>query len=174
MTRERYARMTNALREKLARLPLGEGLLFVPTFVCALCYAFCLLRLLIGRDQRLLRAVLVPACCFFAATFLRKIIGKERPYDRFGLPPVGRYTPGKRRSLPSRHAASAAAIAFAVIYAYPRPAVAAAMIALCLLISALRVLSGHHDAADVTAALLLSAAVSLAGYAANLPAFPPG
>ena len=164
MTRERYAHMTDALRKKLARMPLGEGLLFVPTALCALCYAGSLLRLFLTRDPRLVRLILVPACCFSLATILRLLIGKERPYDRYALPPVGRYTPGKRRSLPSRHAASAAAIALAVVYAFPHPAAALAMGALCLLIAALRVLSGHHDISDVIAALFLSGAISFAGY----------
>ena len=164
MTRATYARMTGATRQVLSRLPGGARLLRLPTLLCAVAYVLACARLLLSRDPRLGRAALVPASCFLTATILRRAIGRERPYDRFHLPPVGRYTPGKQRSLPSRHAASAAAIALALIWLYPAPGMAAAMLALCLLIAALRVVSGHHYPSDVLAALLLSALLSLVGY----------
>ena len=66
--------------------------------------------------------------------------------------------------MPSRHAASAAAIAFAVVYVFPQPFVIAAMLALCALIAALRVLCGQHYPSDVLAALAISAALSAVGY----------
>ena len=80
------------------------------------------------------------------------------------IPPVGAYSPGKGKSMPSRHTASAAAIACAVVYVFPRPAVVVCMALLCALIGGLRVLSGQHDLSDVLAALALSLALSLAGY----------
>ena len=58
---------------------------------------------------------------------------------------------------------SAAAIACAVVYVFPRPAVVVCMALLCALIGGLRVLSGQHDLSDVLAALALSLALSLAG-----------
>ncbi len=47
--------------------------------------------------------------------------------------------------MPSRHTASAAAIACAIAYVFPRPAVVVCMALLCALIGGLRVLSGQHD-----------------------------
>ena len=165
MNRTQYEKMTGRTRRTLARLPGGDRLLALPACLCAACYCILLARLLARGDARLFRFVLVPACCFFAATGLRRLINRPRPYDRFGLPPVGRYTPGKGRSLPSRHTASAAAIAIAVCRARPEPAVIAAMALLTAAVAALRVLSGHHDLWDVLSALALSAAISLPGYA---------
>ena len=164
MTHERYLRMTNATRRMLARLPFGERLLRLPTLLCALIYLFALSGLMLTRDARLLRAMLVPAACFCVCTVLRPLIGRQRPYDRFNIAPVGRYKPGKGKSMPSRHAASAAAIAFAVIYIVPSPWVAAAMIALAIVIALLRVVSGQHYPSDVIAALLLSGVLSVVGY----------
>ena len=71
---------------------------------------------------------------------------------------------GKGKSMPSRHTASAAAIALAAAYAFSSPAVTAFMALLCLLIASLRVLCGQHYISDVLAALALSLAVSLIGY----------
>lgn len=164
MTKEAYIRMTSAVRRCVSGLPGGEKILRLPTLLCAAAYLLALLHLMLERDVRLVRALLVPAACFLLCTALRPMIGKQRPYDRFGVEPVGRYRRGKGRSMPSRHTASAAAIALAAGYAFASPGITAAMALLCLLIGALRVLCGQHDVWDVLAALALSLAVSLIGY----------
>ena len=106
----------------------------------------------------------MPAVCFGVCTVLRPIIGRQRPYDRFDAEPVGSFVRGKGKSMPSRHTASAAAIALAVIYACPSPVLAAGMLLLCTLIASLRVLGGQHYPGDVLAALTLSSILSLIGY----------
>lgn len=164
MTQEAYIRMTGAVRRTVARLPGGEKLLRLPTLVCAGAYLLALLRLMLARDIRLVRVLLVPAACFLLCTILRPIIGRKRPYDRFGAEPVGRYVRGKGKSMPSRHTASAAAIALAAAYAFASPAVTAFMALLCLLIASLRVLCGQHYLSDVLAALALSLVISVIGY----------
>ncbi|MGN0775544.1 MAG: phosphatase PAP2 family protein [Candidatus Ventricola sp.] len=164
MTRETYIRMTGAVRSAVSRLPGGDRLLRLPTLVCAGAYMLALLRLMLSRDIRLVRVLLVPAACFILCTILRPLIGRQRPYDRFDAEPVGRFRRGKGKSMPSRHTASAAAIALAAAYAFSSPAVTAAMTALCLLIAGLRVLCGQHYISDVLAALALSFIVSLIGY----------
>ena len=164
MTQEAYIRMTSATRSAVSRLPGGENLLRLPTLVCAGAYMLALLHLMLARDIRLVRALLVPAACFILCTILRPLIGRQRPYDRFGAEPVGRYVRGKGKSMPSRHTASAAAIALAAAYAFSSPAVTAFMALLCLLIASLRVLCGQHYISDVLAALALSLVVSLIGY----------
>lgn len=164
MTRESYIRMTEKTRRVCAHLPGGAAFLRVPTYLCALVYLLALGQLALAGDARFLRALLVPAVCFGVVTVLRPLIGKQRPYDRYGAEPVGSYRPGKGKSMPSRHTASAAAIAFTVIYAFPGWPVAAAMLALSALIASLRVLSGQHDVSDVLAALALSGAISAIGY----------
>lgn len=164
MTREQYIRMTEATRRVADRLPGRAKALRAPTLLCAAIYCASLLYLMFTGDRRIVRAVLVPAACFAVVTALRPLIGKQRPYDRYSAPPVGAYSPGKGKSMPSRHTASAAAIACAVVYVFPRPAVVVCMALLCALIGSLRVLSGQHDLSDVLAALALSLALSLAGY----------
>ena len=164
-TRGQYIRMTEGLREITYRLPGRAQALNVPTYLCAALYAVGLLALLLRHDARAVRAILVPAACFLVVTVLRPIIGRTRPYDRFDAPPVGRYTRGKGRSMPSRHAASAAAIACAVVYAIPGLPMGILMLAMTLLIASLRVLSGQHYVSDVLAAVALSVLMSLFGYA---------
>ncbi|MBR5302371.1 MAG: phosphatase PAP2 family protein [Clostridia bacterium] len=164
MTRETYIRMTDATRRVFGRLPGGIRLLHVPTLVCAGIYLLALLCLMLARDLKLIRVLLVPAACFAGCTVLRPLIGRQRPYDRFSAEPVGSFVRGKGKSMPSRHTASAAAIALAVIYVFPSPAVIVCMLGLCALIAALRVLGGQHYPGDVLAALALSSIISLIGY----------
>ena len=164
MNRDQYVRMTSRVRRMTGALPGGPRWLSAPTYLCAALYLGTLVHLLLTRDTRLVRAMLVPAVCFLIVTALRPAINRERPYDHFKAPPVGRYRRGKGKSMPSRHTASAAAIAFAVIYIFPTAPVAAGMLALCAVIAALRVLSGQHFATDVLAALLLSGVMSAVGY----------
>ena len=164
MTKEQYIRMTGWGRSAVARLPGGAKALRAPTLVCAAAYLYALLFLMLSSDMRIFRALLVPAVCFGVVTVLRPAIGRTRPYDRFGASPVGPYRSGKGKSMPSRHAASAAAIACAVVYVFPSPWVTAAMLALCALIAALRVLSGQHYISDVAVALAISFSLSALGY----------
>lgn len=164
MTRNQYIRMTDAMRRVTQRLPGKTACLRVPTYVCAACYLAALIVFAFRQDLRLMRLILVPAACFLTVTALRPAINRMRPYDRFDAQPVGSFRRGKGKSMPSRHAASAAAIAFAVIYACPSVPVAVCMLALCVLIAALRVLTGQHYISDVLAALALSLTLSLIGY----------
>lgn len=163
-SREQYLGMTQAVRKRLLTMPGGAGLLMLPTALCAAVYALALLALALERDARIVRALLVPAACFLVVTVLRPLINRERPYDRFGAPPLGRYRRGKGKSMPSRHAASAAAIAAAAVYATPSLPMGMAMLLLTALIAALRVLAGQHYVSDVLVALAMSFALSAAGY----------
>ena len=156
--------MTNAVRELTYRLPGGASALRAPTYLCAALYILALLMMLIQRDARIVRALLVPAACFLVVTVLRPLIDRERPYDYFDSPPVGSYKRGKGCSMPSRHTASAAAVACAVIYAFPIWPVAVFMVILSLLIASLRVLAGQHYLSDVLAAVAISFVLSLIGY----------
>ena len=163
-TRSSYIRMTGAMRELTYGLPGGAGFLRVPTYLCAALYILSLLMMFVRGDARIVRALLVPAACFLVVTVLRPLIGRERPYDHFDSPPVGGYKRGKGRSMPSRHTASAAAVACAVIYAFPSWPVAVLMVALSLLIASLRLLAGQHYLSDVLAAVAISFILSLIGY----------
>lgn len=164
MTKERYVRITEMTRHFLSRLPGGERLLKLPTFLCALIYLEVLCWLAGNRDDRFIRAALVPAVSFLAVTLLRPLIHRQRPYDRFGVPPVGKWEPGKGKSMPSRHTVCAVAIAMAVMYVFPKPAVCIGMTLLGAGIAVLRVLSGQHYPSDVAAAIALAVVIALIGY----------
>ena len=164
MTRETYIRITARTRAIVSRLPGREAWLRAPTLLCAAAYIVTLFALMLARDIRLVRALAIPAACFIVCTILRPLIGRQRPYDRFDAEPVGRFVRGKGKSMPSRHTASAAAIAISVAWVFPHPTVILAMALLCAVIAMLRVVCGQHYVSDVLAALLLSLVISVIGY----------
>ena len=165
MTKEQYRSITQRARRMAARLPFGAKAFSIPTYLCAAIYLGMLGLLILRRDSRFFRAALVPASIFLLVTALRPALHRQRPYDAFGIPPVGDFEPNKGKSMPSSHAASAAAISFAVMWVFPTLPVIILMSALCLFISALRVFTGKHYPSDVIAALLLAGAISCLGYA---------
>ena len=164
MTRKQYIQMTDQVREITDRMPGHEKILNVPTYFCALIYLGTLMFLFLTGDKRLIRVTLIPAICFVVVTWIRPVINRQRPYDFFRVPPVGKWEPNKGKSMPSRHTVSAVAIAFAVIYIFQNPLVTVGMILLSAVIAALRVLSGQHFITDVAAAVGLAAVISAVGY----------
>lgn len=164
MNAKQYQTITETTRCVVKKLPLQEKLLSLPTYLCAAIYLGMLAQLALRRDPKVFPVTLVPAACFVIVTVLRPLIHRQRPYDRFNLPPVGKWEQGKGKSMPSRHAVSAVAIAIAVMYAYPILPVFVGMTFLGILIAFLRVAGGQHYPSDVIAAVLLAVVISAVGY----------
>lgn len=154
MTKERYNRLVSSTRRLVSNLPFQEKLLKLPTWLCAFLYGLGFLWLIYHQSPFCLY-LFGPACCFLLASFLRNQIGRDRPYDHFGIRPVGRYQPGKKKSMPSRHAASAAAIALALCLFCP-PFFYIPAVFLCFLVCLLRIVTGQHYPSDVLCGVLLS------------------
>ena len=161
MTKEQYRKTTEKTATIVSRLPFGAHALKVPTLLCGLIYIWYALRLYMNRDGRILPYLLVPAICFFTVTILRKAINRTRPYDAYLLPPVGKHIPGKGKSMPSRHAASAAAIGMSILQLRPPLPVTVLTILLTLTVCLLRIAAGQHYPSDVLAGTALSILLSL-------------
>ncbi|MBR1707560.1 MAG: phosphatase PAP2 family protein [Clostridia bacterium] len=160
MNADLYLRLVEKTRQITRHLPSAR-LLSLPTYLCATVYLLFGLSLFIHRDPRLLPYLLIPLICFLTVTVLRKCINRTRPYDRYSYVPIGRYTPNKGKSMPSRHAASAVAILMALLrLSLPVP-LSLCLCLLTLLICFLRVASGQHYPEDVLAGIGLSVSLSL-------------
>ncbi len=95
---------------------------------------------------------LIPAVKFIIATVLRAVINAPRPYDAADFEPLASYERGKGKSFPSRHTASAFAIARAFWAISPIMFAIGAVLA--VIVGVCRVLCGCHYPKDVMFALL--------------------
>ena len=102
--------------------------------------------LLIERDARIIKVILIPFVIFVLTTIIRKIIDKPRPYVVLNIEPlIRRDKTGE--SFPSRHVLSVCIIAMACFFI--NPWIGAIMTIIAVLIAVIRVLAGVHFIKDV-------------------------
>lgn len=128
----------------------------------AAAYALFFLNLLIHRDVRIILYLLIPAFVFAEISIMRNKINRPRPYDTLGFTPLLPFKPGKGKSFPSRHTASAWIIALAVLSI--DPIFGSVMIFGAILISLGRIFTGMHYPSDVAAAILNALIIGILGF----------
>lgn len=123
------------------------------TAIFVLSYTAILILRLIDAPLSALRLALASLILFLTLSLMRRLFKKARPYQGGGTVPPRRE---KNDSFPSRHAYSAfyiASLAFLIT-----PAASYALLALAILLSAVRVLRGLHYPRDVVAGAFLGVA----------------
>ena len=159
MTEERYKRCIDFVTATKRRRAVFAAVYKVLPVVVFAAYPVLLITLFLNKDSRLLACILVPLFMFVTLTIARYFINAQRPYEKFDISPVfPKSTVGK--SFPSRHTASAAVIAFTILYV--SPPFGAAFVAIALLIAASRVIGGVHFPKDVIAGILYAALCAVA------------
>ena len=159
MTKERYESVIARLRGPHERLWIFA--FRRAPYLAALLYAAACLYAMFFCPERALPVIGVPAAVFVLCTVLRAAINRPRPYDALGFRPLLPFKPGKGKSMPSRHAASAVVIACALMYVWPPLGLLSVPLAAFICLS--RVLSGMHYPSDVLAAIALALAAG-AGF----------
>ena len=107
--------------------------------------------LLFTKDTRLIACVAVPLFMFVTLSAARHLLDLPRPYEKYDITPIiAKDKTG--HSFPSRHTASAAAVAAA--FWYVSLPFGIAMMAAAVLIGASRVIGGVHFFRDVAAGFL--------------------
>ena len=149
MKKETYIKMTEFWRNRKRLLSTLEFLYsFLPLLIFALYVTLLLYKFFVGINTDFLLSALVPLCTLTASVLLRKLINRERPYEKFSTPPAIEKDK-KGKSLPSNHSASAfviAMVAFNVnIYLW------VFLMAVAVIIALTRFLSGVHFISDVLA-----------------------
>lgn len=94
----------------------------------------------------------IPAVKFLLCTAIRAAINAPRPYDKYEYQPLVAVEHGKGKSFPSRHTASAFAIARALFCVSIWLGIVG--IVLAVLVGILRVITGCHAPKDVLAAVV--------------------
>ena len=130
-------------------------------YAFAAAYVAAAIWLAATQDGRLVRFLCVPAAALVLSTVLRAAINAPRPYERFAIDPIldGR-TYGK--SLPSRHTASAFAIAFSFLWVNPIAGAVACIASVG--VACTRILGGVHFPRDIAAAIALAAVCAAIGF----------
>lgn len=160
MTKERYEAMIGYFRGPHQR---AWVLCFRNApYLLAFMYAGLCLYAMFAAPAIAVRVIGVPAAVFVLATVLRTAINRTRPYDALGFKPLLPHKPGKGKSLPSRHAASAVVIACALTYAWPPLGIVAIPIAAFVCIA--RVVTGMHYPSDVLCAAALALLCAWVGF----------
>lgn len=130
-------------------------------YIIAAIYVFLIVFLFITHDPALVRFVVVPAITFVVVTVLRSWLDYPRPYDLYDIDPIiVKSTHGK--SMPSRHVASAVAIACAIAYVHLDWGALA--FTACAIVAFTRIVGGVHFPRDVVAAVVIAAAIGVIGF----------
>lgn len=163
MTKETYLKMTQPFRDKPKLAKSLHMVNDILTGIIFASYPLLILWLFVRKDPLLLKTILIPLNGFIVVTDLRRMINRERPYEKFETPPViPKDTKGK--SFPSRHVFSAAVIALTVFMQPQLVSAGVLFFIFAIAIGVIRVLSGVHYISDVLAAFAFAAAVWGIGY----------
>ena len=160
MTAEQYARISAPFRTP-GRTRLLNLLNRLLTSLCYVLYPLLLLFLALQRDARFFRALIIPAIAFVLLSVVRKRINFPRPYQVLEIQPlIHKDTKGK--SMPSRHVFCVFMIA--MTYLWIVPPMGGILLAVGVLLAAVRVIGGVHFPRDVLAGAAVGILAGLLGY----------
>ena len=156
-----YAKVRSWFLAKDIRLKTFMVLYKILPLIVFISYSILCGWLLVQRDIRIIKVILIPLIIFVLITILRKIIDKPRPYVVLNIEPlVRRDKVGE--SFPSRHVLSVCIIAIAFFYICPWIGVFMSVIA--VLIAVIRVLSGVHFIKDVVVGAIIGYVIGGLGF----------
>ena len=155
MNRERYLFLISWAKEKPIREKVICGMTkWIPVVLAAI-YIFSLLFSFVFYPLALIRLFLRPCLCFIFVTILRNRIKAPRPYDVYDYVPLCGFHPGKNRSFPSRHTASAVILALEINVIWGG-ILGIFCIILSVMMGVCRVLCGNHFIKDVLAGAFIA------------------
>ena len=160
MTAQRYEKIGQWFRARPAALRILKLLNKLLPAVVYVLYPLTAALLLLGRDMRLVRFLVVPAVGFCAVTVVRRKINAPRPYEVLNICPlIPRNKSGE--SFPSRHLSAMFLITMAMGWLNPMNYLPLTVIGLAMM--AVRVLAGIHFPKDVFAGAALGIFIGLIG-----------
>ena len=137
-----------------------NGNRFVTDFVYVF-FGIFLMNLLINKDERIIRVVLVTGISFVAVSIFRHIYNADRPYTVYDFSPIiQKEKTGE--SMPSRHVFSSFIIAMAALYVYPFFSIPVFICSVLMCFG--RVIAGVHFPRDVIAGAVIGIVSGVIGF----------
>ena len=155
MNRERYLLLMQWARERKGREMILCGMTKWIPFILAFFYIITILFCIFMYPIALPRLVLRPLFCFITVTLVRNFLKAPRPYDVFDFKPLCGYHPGKNKSFPSRHTASAAILALEISHLWGG-FLGILCVVLAFIMGLFRILCGNHFIKDVIVGFLIA------------------
>lgn len=154
MTESLYIKMTQWFKRHTAAYKMLYLIYkYLPMVFMAAYPMMLIYKAVFSLDRDILDLLIVPPCVFLSVTVMRKLINRQRPYEKFSTPSVIE----KNRegcSFPSRHTASAFIIALCGYTLWLPLGIALTFLALFIGLS--RILAGVHFISDVLFACVYS------------------
>jgi membrane-associated phospholipid phosphatase len=161
MNAEKYMAMRNYIVTHDRLYKFIRFLYKASKYIHYVAYPLLIIYLLICRDLRVSKVIVVPAETFILVTIIRKIWNLKRPYEVLDITPLFPKTT-KGKSCPSRHTASTVIISFAFLYVNLWLGIASFVVS--AVIAVLRPIAGVHFPRDVIWAILFSVFVGILGF----------
>ena len=162
VTKEQYKVLTEYIKKrKILYRSLAVFYKYTPIMI-GIAYVITGLYVIFFMPDKLIRFICVPLFTFCTVSLLRRLINRERPYDKFNISPLFKYKAGKGRSFPSRHTASAFIIAMTCLYINTFCGVI--ILFMAIIVGMTRVLSGMHYMTDVFGAAMLTLLIAISSF----------
>jgi membrane-associated phospholipid phosphatase len=160
MTAQQYRRWSAPFRGEKRQKAL-KSVNRALTLCGYLVYPLLLVLLAVLDRPNLLRAILVPGISFVGVSLLRRALNAPRPYEALDIDAlIHKDTHGQ--SMPSRHVFSIFIIAMSWLWF--APPVGIVLLAVGVVLSAIRVIGGVHFPRDVLVGALIAIACGVVGY----------
>ena len=161
MTEERYKKLISFFSSNKTLKKLLQFIVTVLPWLVVVVYVGMIVVLILLKDMRAIKFIIVPFITLMASLCTRRIINAPRPYDLFDLDIIVKKEK-TGRSFPSNHTVSAAIIAFACLYI--NLWLGAFMILVAAVVAVSRVLAGLHFPKDIFAGIFMSFALAVFGF----------
>lgn len=161
MKKETYIRLMDWGKSTKRRTWWIEALNRYVTNVMYLAYPCLLLWMMLQRDERILKTILVPGISFVLVSIFRNLYDAPRPYVAFSYPSVVKKDK-TGKSMPSRHVFSAVIVTVTFYYIVPPISIPMGICALSVCIG--RVLAGVHYPKDVIVGAILGLIMGIIGF----------
>lgn len=146
MNEKRYAKIKEFINSYKYGSKILNFINKITTSLVYLLYPVFLLSLLINKDKRFWKLLLIPGISFLIVSFFRRKINAPRPYEVLDIEPIIKKST-RGQSFPSRHVFSVYVIAMSLYYISAPVGISLMLVG--IVVSLVRVLGGVHFPRDV-------------------------